>query len=193
MSEDFIGYGQLIDDAMHIIVQKALKLAEDGGLRGNHHFFVSFITEYPGVQISEKLREKYPDEMTIVLQYQYEDLKVTEEGFSVTLSFDNVKEHIYVPFAALSAFADPSVKFGLQFRHMEAFDEDDEELSAIAEVKEFITPEPGDALNDADGEGDKPAKRATAAKGKKKPAAKSKKKPQAENSNVVDLDNFRKK
>lgn len=127
MTEDIINYGKLIDDAMHIIVKKALEdVIVKHGLPGQHHFFISFLTHFPGVTLSEKLRKKYPNEMTIVLQYQFDDLTVTEHNFSVVLSFDNEKECIVIPFASLTAFADPSVKFGLQFRYVE---EDLEELN----------------------------------------------------------------
>jgi hypothetical protein len=183
MSEEFIDYGQLIDDAMHVIVQKALQRVEKSGLPGSHHFFISFLTEYPGVQISEKLRKKYPEEMTIVLQYQFDDLHVTEEGFSVSLSFDNVKEPLRVPFAALSAFADPSVKFGLQFRHINLEEDlDEEELDALGELEEIDNP-PVDTGQNND------AKKA----GKSGVASAKKKKSSKKDGNVVNLDAFRKK
>ena len=120
---DSINYGELIDDAMHVIVKRALEKVAKDGLPGDHHFFISFLTQYPGVKISKDLIEKYPEEMTFVLQYQFSDLFVDDEGMGISLSFDNVKESLYIPFMSLTAFADPSVKFGLQFRHM--VDEDD--------------------------------------------------------------------
>ena len=86
---------------------------------GEHHFYISFNTEFPGVRISPRLREKYPEEMTIVLQHQFWDLAVTEHGFEVGLSFSNVPEKLYVPFEAVTGFFDPSVKFGLQVRGSE--------------------------------------------------------------------------
>lgn len=177
MSNDFIDYGQLIDDAMHIIVKKALERVCKEGLPGKHHFFISFITDYPGVSISEALKSKYPDEMTIVLQHQFEDLKITDKGFSVVLSFDNIKEKIVVPFDALVAFADPSVKFGLQFRPTEEFDEDD-----YFDEDDFLVPGEEEIL-DKISEKDKESK--SDSKGKK--SSKSKK------TNVVDLNSFRKK
>lgn len=186
MSEDFIDYGKLIDEAMHIIVQKALKAVANQGLKGDHHFFISFITNYPSVVLSDRLRQKYPNEMTIVLQYQYENLVVEHDAFSVTLSFDNIKENIRVPFNALTAFADPSVKFGLQFRHIGASEDDDDE-EILAEVKEFITPDPSIAQNDTTA---KTAKDKDLSKKKKGDSPKKKGK---KSSNVVELDNFRKK
>jgi uncharacterized protein len=110
------------------VVQKALaQVQETGSLPGEHHFFISFDTNFPGVKISPKLKEKYPNEMTIVLQHQYWDLEVDAEKFSVTLSFNSIPERLSIPFAAMTAFADPSIKFGLQF-HLsdEDYDEDGE-------------------------------------------------------------------
>ncbi len=119
MNPSLIDYSVLVDDAMHFIVKKSLQLFAESDNHGEHHFFISFITKYPGVTISEKLHNKYPYEMTIVLQHQFENLEVNDDQFSVFLSFDNQKEKIIIPFAALTAFADPSVKFGLQFRHID--------------------------------------------------------------------------
>lgn len=122
----FIDYAKLIDEAMHIIVKKSLTKIAEEGLQNDHHFYISFLTQHEGVELSKKLKAKYPEEMTIVLQYQYEDLKVEDDKFTVSLSFGGLKEKIVIPYDALTAFADPSVKFGLQFRHMdEANIEDD--------------------------------------------------------------------
>ncbi len=116
MTEDLIGYGKLIDDALKGVVREVLSLIQDYGLPGEHHCYVSFSTNYPGVEISDFLKEKYPDEMTIVLQHQFWDLEVEEDYFSVVLSFNKTKQKLVVPFEALTAFADPSIKFGLQFQ-----------------------------------------------------------------------------
>lgn len=117
MGKNPIDYSLLVDDAMHLIVKKSLEIFSENESIGDHHFFISFITKYPGVVISDKLHNKYPYEMTIVLQHQFENLIVKDNQFSVELSFDNQQEKVIIPFAALTAFADPSVKFGLQFRH----------------------------------------------------------------------------
>jgi hypothetical protein len=146
MAEDIINYSALIDDAMHIIVRESLKIVSKTPLRllGEHHFFISFLTRYPGVSLSKKLLDKYPEEMTIVLQYQFEELIVNDQEFSVTLSFDNVKEKIVIPFKAITAFTDPSVKFGLQFRHVsENFEQQhkvipNQQLETEQQVKEII-------------------------------------------------------
>lgn len=124
MTQDFIDYPQMIDSAMREVVRDALRQVEREGLPGNHHFYISFKTRFPGVKISEALLSRYPEEMTIVVQHQYWDLKIEKEGFTVTLSFSNVPEKLIIPFNAVTAFADPSVKFGLQF-HVEKPDSND--------------------------------------------------------------------
>ncbi len=119
MNNNIIDYGTLVDNAMHVIVKQSLQIFSELKDAGDHHFFISFVTQYPGIILSQKLKNRYPYEMTIILQYMFDNLKVTDDSFSVTLSFDNQSETIVIPFAALTAFADPSVKFGLQFRHAE--------------------------------------------------------------------------
>src|SRR5688572_17952781 len=119
MTKDVVHYPELIDQAMRGVVRDVLKQTSRAGLQGEHHFYISFSTVYPGVQISEQLKNRYPKEITIVLQHQFWDFKVDERMFTVTLSFGGVPEKLVVPFAALTAFADPSVKFGLQFQHGE--------------------------------------------------------------------------
>lgn len=113
-SMDPLDYTELVDDAMRGVVKRALWIAREDGLADNHHFYVSFNTNYPGVMISPDLRAQYPDDMTIVLQHQFWDLEVGDDRFSVMLSFNNVPERLVVPYEALTAFADPSVRFGLQ-------------------------------------------------------------------------------
>jgi len=116
MTEDLIGYGKLIDDALRGVVREVLSLVQDYGLPGDHHCYVSFSTTHPGVIIADTLKQKYPDEMTIVLQHQFWDMEVEEDFFSVVLSFNKTRQKLIVPFEALTAFADPSIKFGLQFQ-----------------------------------------------------------------------------
>ena len=173
MSNHFIDYGKLIDDAMHVIVKQALGYVKNGSLPGKHHFFISFLTSHPGVQISKALKEKYPEEMTIVLQHQFENLKVTDEYFSVILSFDNVKEKVEIPFDSLIAFADPSVKFGLQFSHMDEKQDDEAPEEQSSTAQETIPPEESKT-------------------GKKK-GKKTKETTATAANNVVDIDAFRKK
>lgn len=115
MADDLIRYDLLVQDALRGVVRKVLTDAAREGLSGEHHFYVSFRTEAPGVRISQRLREKYPQDMTIVLQHQFWDLGVTEHTFEVGLSFSGVPERLLVPFDALTGFFDPSVQFGLKF------------------------------------------------------------------------------
>ncbi|MEM7567587.1 MAG: ClpXP protease specificity-enhancing factor SspB [Pseudomonadota bacterium] len=115
MSEDLIRYDVLAQEALRGVVRRVLIDAGKEGLPGEHHFFIAFDTRHPGVRISDRLREKHPEEMTIVLQHQFWDLNVTETTFEVGLSFGNVPERLLVPFEALKGFFDPSVQFGLQF------------------------------------------------------------------------------
>ena len=115
MADDLIRYDLLVQDALRGVVRRVLTDAARDGLMGEHHFYVSFRTEAPGVRMSQALREKYPQDMTIVLQHQFWDLGVTEHTFEVGLSFSGVPERLLVPFDALSGFFDPSVQFGLKF------------------------------------------------------------------------------
>jgi hypothetical protein len=117
MAKDFIGYEALTEAALRSVVREALRRVEKKGLLGNHHFFLSFKTHDPGVDIPDFLKERYPDEMTIVLQNQYSGLTVTDDAFEVTLSFQKLPTTLFVPFAALTGFVDPSVQFGLQFKN----------------------------------------------------------------------------
>lgn len=114
MSDKF-QYEALVDEALRGVVRRVLTHAAEKGLPGTHHFYISFRTTEPGVEMPEYLRAKYPDEMTIVLQHQYWGLEVTDDSFDVTVSFNKRNERLKVPFTALSAFVDPSVRFGLQF------------------------------------------------------------------------------
>lgn len=137
MDRQKIHYDILMQDAMRGIVRKVLQEAADFGLPGDHHFFITFHTNAPGVQVSERLKAKYPEEMTIVVQHQFWDLEADDFSFSVGLSFGGVPETLKVPYAALKSFFDPSVSFGLRFT--EAADELDNSLAqkdAIEKIEE---------------------------------------------------------
>ena len=121
MAKDFIGYEAIAERALRGVVREALKLTEKRGLIGSHHFFITFKTHDPGVDIPDFLKERYPDEMTIVLQKQFSGLHVEEDFFQVMLSFQKIPATLVIPFAALTAFVDPGVQFGLQFRNSSAF------------------------------------------------------------------------
>ncbi len=119
--DDFLRYDKMVETALRGVVQQAVNevienFNDTGGMPGDHHFYITFLTDYPGVKIPDYLHERYPGEMTIVLQYQFTDLKVNAERLEVTLSFNNVPERLVVPLNAISIFADPSVNFALQFQ-----------------------------------------------------------------------------
>jgi hypothetical protein len=116
MAKDFIGYQALTDAALRGVVRDALRRIEKSGLIGAHHFYLTFKTHAEGVDIPDFLKEQYPDEMTIIIQHQYWALKVKEDYFEVTLTFKKLPAPLHIPFNALTAFFDPGVQFGLQFR-----------------------------------------------------------------------------
>jgi uncharacterized protein len=126
MATDHIRYDILAQSALRGVVRTVLADAAKKGLPGEHHFKITFATTAPGVRLSERVRDQYPHEMTIVLQHQFWDLAVTEQAFEVGLSFGGVAERITVPFEAITAFYDPSVQFGFQFETVES-DEGDTE------------------------------------------------------------------
>jgi uncharacterized protein len=115
MAEDEIRYDLLTQDALRGVIREVLTLVQRNGLPGEHHLYIAFDTEAEGVVVSKRLKEQYRDEMTIVLQYQFWDLQVTNDRFEVKLSFGSVPERLVVPFQAVKAFYDPSAQFGLQF------------------------------------------------------------------------------
>lgn len=114
MAEDLMRYDLMAQEALRGVIRRALEVAKKG-LPGEHHFYISFRTDAPGVDISEKLHKQYPEEMTIVLQHQFWNLDVREDGFSVELTFNRIPETLVVPYSAVQGFFDPSVQFGLQF------------------------------------------------------------------------------
>jgi uncharacterized protein len=116
MAGKLLDYNQLVETALRGAVREALKRVAEFGLPGNHHFYITFRTDQPGVELPDYLHERYPEEMTIVLQHQYWGLEANEDWFQVTLSFNKVPERLVIAYAAITAFADPSVQFGLQFR-----------------------------------------------------------------------------
>ena len=118
-----IDYGTLMHKAMRTLIFDVLKDVEKSGLPGEHHFFITFDTTVEGVEISEWLRKRYPDEMTIVIQHWFDGLNVKEDGFDITLNFGDQPESLVVPFIAILTFVDPSVEFGLRFEQ----NEDDEQ------------------------------------------------------------------
>lgn len=184
---DRFHYDALVDDALRSVVRRVLTQVAETGLPGSHHFYISFRSNDPGVELPEYLRAKYPDEMTIVLQHQYWDLIIREDDFEVTVSFNKQQERIKVPFAALSAFVDPSVRFGLQFdRRDKATGEKvaAEKPERAAEPTPLPVPDKRPTPPVADGE-------TAPVEGEAAPGEAPK--PEDAASKVVKLDSFRKK
>lgn len=190
MPQDHIRYDILAQEALRGVIRKVLsEIAVTGYLPGDHHFFITFLTEAPGVRISTALKERYPEQMTIVVQHQFWDLKVTESLFEIGLSFSDKPEKLVVPFAAIRGFYDPSVNFELEFDTVldvaaNDGDEDDERAELAGTIERLVEPaskggktdkaDKTDAAEAADGDADPDAE--------KKPGA-----------DVVSLDSFRKK
>ncbi|CUH83343.1 SspB family protein [Thalassovita mediterranea] len=123
-----IDYGNLMHRAMRSLIQEVLQDVADNGLPGAHHFFITFDTTHPDAVLAQWLKDRYPEEMTVVMQHWYDNLLVEEDGFHVTLNFGDQPEPLYIPFDALRTFVDPSVEFGLRFESPEMDDLDDEDL-----------------------------------------------------------------
>jgi len=191
-SQDHIRYDILVQEALRGVVRKVLSEVEKTGLPGEHHFFISFITTAAGVRISQRLLDQYEHEMTIVIQNQYWDFKVSETGFQVGLSFNNQNELLEIPFSAIKGIFDPSVQFGLQFDVAEDQDElkQKEEEAGDGDNISNILAKPKKQKHRKK---DKPAKAA-----KDKPADEAKEptndeKPSDDGDKVISLDSFRKK
>jgi hypothetical protein len=133
-----IDYGNLMHRAMRGLIQEVLTDVEKNGLPGQHHFFITFDTMHPDVEIADWLSDRYPDEMTIVMQHWYDRLDVTDEGFAVTLNFGDSPEPLYIPYDAIKTFVDPSVEFGLRFETQEDEDADEEEVEEAAMVTDVL-------------------------------------------------------
>jgi uncharacterized protein len=160
-----IRYDKMVEKALRGVVTQAINHVVQNGLPNDHHFYVTFLTDFPGVEIPPYLREQYPEEMTIVLQYQFYGLEATEDMFTVTLSFNNQPEKLVIPVEAITIFADPSVNFALQFQPMEDIEDDEDDL-----------PPPPSSKTGKNDVGKKPAKEKNSGEG-----------------NVITLDKFRKK
>jgi hypothetical protein len=172
MAKDYIGYQALTDAALRGVVRDALRRIEKQGLIGSHHFYLTFKTHFPGVEIPDFLREQYPEEMTIILQHQFWGLKVKDDQFEVALTFRKLPATLVIPFAALTAFFDPGVQFGLQFKGIEG----EAKAGGLTQVP---PPQAASEQNQAEAEEPAPAEDAP-----EKPAAPAE---------VVSLDSFRKK
>jgi uncharacterized protein len=122
--KDLLRYDKMVESALRGVVREALARTAANGLPGAHHFYITFRTRSAGLALPDHLTQQYPEEMTVVLEHQFWDLEVSEHCFSVTLSFQNKPERLTIPFEAITAFADPAVKFGLQFQASPCADDD---------------------------------------------------------------------
>jgi hypothetical protein len=119
MAKEILQYSVMVEAALRAVVRQALTEVAKDGLPGSHHFYITFRTSHPGVQVPDYLKARYPSEMTIVLQFQFYDLQVDDTEFSVTLTFNNNPERLVIPIRAITVFADPSVNFVLPFQSAE--------------------------------------------------------------------------
>jgi hypothetical protein len=157
-----INYGNLMHRAMRSLIHDVLTDVAENGLPGAHHFFITFDTQHPEAELADWLKERYPSEMTVVMQHWFDDLQVTEDGFAITLNFGDSPERMVIPFDAIQTFVDPSVEFGLRFESQDAPEGDDD--------PEPPTPFTPDDTSDDD----------------------SSDRPKGQDADVVSLDSFRK-
>jgi len=141
---DTLDYGSLMHRAMRGLIFNVLEQVRDHGLPGNHHFFITFDTMHPDVQLADWLKDRYPAEMTVVIQHWFDNLVVRDDGFSITLNFGDQPEPIHIPFDAIQTFVDPSVEFGLRFENQD-MDELGEEAEADKTEPNADTTEISDA------------------------------------------------
>ena len=147
-----IDYGNLMHRAMRGLIQEVLTDVQRDGLPGQHHFFVTFDTMHPDVEIADWLSDRYPGEMTVVIQHWFDNLEVTNEGFTITLNFGDNPETLYIPYDAIKTFVDPSVEFGLRFETQDDDDETTDSKVEEAPMDEMVEPEDekGDAPREAE-------------------------------------------
>ncbi|CUH87380.1 Stringent starvation protein B [Phaeobacter sp. CECT 5382] len=144
-----IDYGNLMHSAMRGLIRTVLQEVADHGLPGNHHFFITFDTNHPDAQLADWLRDRYPGEMTVVMQHWYDNLEVGEDGFGITLNFGDAPEPLYIPYDAIETFVDPSVEFGLRF---ETAEENDEDVDAAGQLDEDMPETEEDSQKSTEGD-----------------------------------------
>jgi hypothetical protein len=137
-----IDYGNLMHNAMRGLIRKVLENVRKDGLPGDHHFFITFDTMHPDVELADWLSDRYPEEMTVVIQHWFDNLEVNEDSFSITLNFGDSPEPLFIPYDAIRTFVDPSVEFGLRFETQDTDEDDDAEITdsantSDAEISEF--------------------------------------------------------
>jgi len=193
MVQDLIRYDILAQEALRGVIRKVLAEVAATGLPGNHHFFITFLTGAPGVRISSRLKEKYPEQMTVVLQHQYWDMVVTDQLFEIGLSFGDVPEKLTIPFSAIRGFYDPSVNFELEFdvSVVQPTSDNDEggNVSSIELISSEDTPEKAKPKSKSR----KPAADKGETAAKDEPASEDDEAEAKPSADVVSLDSFRKK
>src|SRR5215211_2868244 len=195
MSKNLIRYDLLVQDALKGVVRKVISDAARDGLPGDHHFYVSFRTDFPGVRLSPRLREKYPEDMTIVLQHQFWDLSITEQHLDVGLSFSGVPERLFIPLDAVTGFFDPSVQFGLKFEidDKDAAEDKPAKSNGAVELPRKPTVPVARTAPKVPSRQAKPAGESEKAKAPKAAKAETSKDKDDAGAEVVSLDAFRKK
>ena len=146
---DEIDYGNLMHNAMRSLIQDVLTEVKNNGLPGQHHFFITFDTNHADVEMASWLKDRYPTEITVVMQHWYDDLEVKDDGFSVTLNFGDTPEHLVIPYEAILTFVDPSVEFGLRFETNEEDEDTDEQKPTISKesIKDDTKKETGQVVS----------------------------------------------
>ena len=146
---DEIDYGNLMHNAMRSLIQDVLTEVKNNGLPGEHHFFITFDTKHADVEMASWLKDRYPTEITVVMQHWYDDLEVKDDGFSVTLNFGDTPEHLVIPYEAILTFVDPSVEFGLRFETNEEDEDTDEQKPTISKesIKDDTKKETGQVVS----------------------------------------------
>lgn len=196
MQQQAIRYDLLVQDALRGMVRDLLIKVAREGLPGDHHFFITYKTHAPGVQLSARMKARYPDEITIVLQHQFWDLIVSDKQFEVGLSFSNIPERLIVPFTSLSGFHDPSVPFMLKFEPKDAAaaEEQSTEPTPLPQpVARLETVKPDANKPDANKPGKRPAPERTAKADAETASQDASAPAAADASKVVSIDSFRKK
>ncbi len=201
MSQDLMNYDRMTQLALRGVVRDAIRrVIREDGLPGAHHFYISFLTRYPGVDIDDSLAKKYKDEITIVLEHQYWDLKAHDDSFEVTLKFGGVPKYLSVPYTAITRFHDPSVGFAMQFDPPEEMQDNSEDAPetkprtplTLAKLKPETTPGPK-AVKPTAKTKKKPAKKPADKADEKAKSAPEKDTAKDGDNKVVSLDAFRKK
>ena len=140
-----IDYGNLMHDAMRSLIKKVLKDVQANGLPGSHHFFITFDTCHPDAELADWLSDRYPEEMTVVMQHWYDKLEVGEDGFGISLNFGDAPEPLFVPYDAIKTFVDPSVEFGLRFEAEENSQKKEVPESPMIVIEETDAPKQKEA------------------------------------------------